>query len=134
MHHLRESFDVVDRLLRFGAVLVVGIDIRGADNAPAVDQEPSRHRQGPAALTVANRQVIAKAKINPLEIIGQREPETELRGVGIAGSDSRSKLILCFSIRDRLASASCGVIATIVAPCSLRVFATCCKAYSSATQ
>ena len=59
-------------------MLVVGIDIRGAHNAPAVDQEPSRHRQGPAALTVANRQVIAKAKINPLEIIGQPEPKTDM--------------------------------------------------------
>jgi 2-haloacid dehalogenase len=91
MHRLMQSNDVVDGLLRFGTVLVVGIDIRGADDAPAIDHEPSWHRQGPAALTVANSQVSAKAEIDPLQIIGQREPETEFRGVGIAGVGQQVK-------------------------------------------
>jgi hypothetical protein len=65
-----QSLDVVDSLLRFGTALVVGIDIRGADDAPGVDHESPGHGQRPAALTVANREVIAKAEIDPLEIIG----------------------------------------------------------------
>ncbi len=80
-----ERLNVVDRLLGLGAALVVRIDIRGANDAPGIDHEPPRHRQGPTAVTVAHREVIAKAEINPLEILGQREPETEFRGIGIAG-------------------------------------------------
>jgi hypothetical protein len=86
-----QSLDVVDGLLRFGAVLVVGIDIRGADDARAVDHESPGHGQGPAALTVANRKVIAKAEIDRLQIFAQRELETELRGLGIAGVGQQVK-------------------------------------------
>jgi hypothetical protein len=74
-----------------GAVLVVGIDIRGADDARAVDHESPGHGQGPAALTVANRKVIAKAEIDRLQIFAQRELETELRGLGIAGVGQQVK-------------------------------------------
>ena len=61
-------------------MLVVGIDIRGADDAPGVDHEPSRHWQGPTVLAIADREVIAKAEIDPFEVVGQLEPQTELRG------------------------------------------------------
>ena len=73
----RQRFDIVDGLLRFGASLVIRIDIgRTNDAAAAVDHEPSRHRQGPAGLAVAYREVIAKAEINRLQIIGQFESQT----------------------------------------------------------
>ena len=58
---------------------------------PAVDHEAPGHGQRPAALTVANREVIAKAEIDPLQIIGQREPKSEFRGVGIAGVGQQVK-------------------------------------------
>jgi hypothetical protein len=57
----RESHDVVDCLLRLGTELVIRIDIRGADDAPSVDDEASRHRQGPAALAVAHGKIIQGA-------------------------------------------------------------------------
>jgi len=41
---LCQSLDVVDGLLRFGAALVIGIDIRCTNDTAAVDHEPSRHR------------------------------------------------------------------------------------------
>ena len=50
------------------------------------------------------------------------------------GPDGVPGQLVTLLIRDRQASASCGVIATIVAPSSFSVPATCCKAYSSATQ
>src|SRR3984893_17074972 len=81
----RESHDVVDCLLRLGTELVIRIDIRGADDAPSVDDEASRHRQGPAALAVAHCEIIAKAEIDRLEVVGKFEPQTQLGGVIIAG-------------------------------------------------
>jgi hypothetical protein len=58
----RQRLDVVDGVLRIGAAPVIRIDI--------VDHEPSRHRQGPAGLAVAYREVIAKAEISRLQTIG----------------------------------------------------------------
>jgi hypothetical protein len=72
----RQRLDIVDGLLRFGASLVIRIDIGRTNDAAAVDHEPSRHRQGPADLAVAYREVIAKAEISRLQIIGQFEPQT----------------------------------------------------------
>src|SRR6266446_7527641 len=63
-----QSLDVVDGLLRLGTILVVGIGICGTNDALCVDHESPGHGQGPAALTVANRKVIAKAEIDPLQI------------------------------------------------------------------
>jgi hypothetical protein len=56
-----ESFDVADCFLWLGAVLVVGIDIRGADDSGSVHDEASRHRQSPAVVAIAHRKVIAEA-------------------------------------------------------------------------
>jgi hypothetical protein len=72
----RQRLDVVNGLLRFGASLVIRIDIGRTNDTAAVDHEPSRHRQGPAGLAVAYREVIAKAEINRLQIIGQFESQT----------------------------------------------------------
>jgi len=72
----RQRLDIVNGLLRFGAALVIRIDIGRTNDAAAVDHEPSRHRQGPAGLAVAYREVIAKAEINRLQIIGQFESQT----------------------------------------------------------
>jgi hypothetical protein len=129
----REGFDVVNRLLRLGTVLVIGIDIGGADDPRSVDDEPSGHWQSPAALAVAHHEIIAEAEIDRLQS-GSVNRRPNSAAYSLPGSDSRSNLIRCFSIRDRLASASCGVIATILAPYSFNVPTTCCKAYSSATQ
>ena len=41
---LCQSLDVVNGLLRFGAALVIGINIRCTNDTAAVDYEPSRHR------------------------------------------------------------------------------------------
>jgi hypothetical protein len=70
----REGFDVVNRLLRLGTVLVIGIDIGGADDPRSVDDEPSGHRQSPAALAVAHREIITEADIDCLQVGGQRKP------------------------------------------------------------
>ena len=48
-----ECFDVVDRLLGFRTVLIVGIDIHRANDAFGVDDKPPRHRQGPTAFAVS---------------------------------------------------------------------------------
>jgi len=80
----RQSLDVVDGLLRFGAALVVGIDIRGTNDAPRVDHEPSRHGQSPTGLSVARHEVIAEAEIDCLEVVGKLEPQTQLGAIVIA--------------------------------------------------
>src|SRR5260370_14202697 len=38
-----QSLDIVNGLLRFGAALVIGIDIGRTNDTTAVDHEPSRH-------------------------------------------------------------------------------------------
>jgi len=81
---LYESLDVVDCLLWLRTVLVVGIDVRGADSALSVYDETSGHWQRPAALGIAHREVIAEAEIDRLEVVGKLEPQAQLGGVIIA--------------------------------------------------
>ena len=57
--------------------MIVGIDIRRANDALRVDDKPPRHRQGPTSFAVAQSEVISKAEIDLFEIIRKREPKTK---------------------------------------------------------
>jgi hypothetical protein len=80
-----KCFNVVDRFRGLRTVLIVRIDIRGADDALGVDDEPPRHRQGPTSFAVAYSKVISKTEIDLFEIIRERESKAKLRGIGVAG-------------------------------------------------
>ena len=64
------TFDVVNGLLRLGSVLVIGIDIDGADDSRSVHDEASRHRQGPTALAIMRGKVDAEIEIDHLQVVG----------------------------------------------------------------
>ena len=64
------TFDVVNGLLRFGSVLVIGIDIDGADDPRTIHDKTSRHRQGPTALAIMRGKIDAEIEIDRLQVVG----------------------------------------------------------------
>jgi len=80
-----QCLHVVDRFLRFGALRVVRVDVSGPNDAVHVDHQPRGHGQRPASFAVVHRQVHAEARVDFLEIVGELEPQSELRGVGAPG-------------------------------------------------
>lgn len=75
---------VVQGLVRFRPARVIGIDVDRAHDTRTVDDQPCRHRQGPAVLTVRLGQVDAETQVDRLQFRRYRKAQPEPRAIGIA--------------------------------------------------